>query len=37
MKICGVVFFFPQNMRCEYLLEMPDYKAVFSSTKQFLL
>ena len=28
---------FPQNMRCEYLLEIPDIKAVLSSTKQFLL
>ena len=37
MKICGVFLIFPQNMRCEYLLEMPDNKAVLSSTKQFLL
>ena len=28
---------FPQNMHCEYLLEIPDIKAVLSSTKQFLL
>ena len=37
MKICGVVLIFPQNMRCEYLLEIPDIKAVLSNTKQFLL
>ena len=37
MKICGIVFIFPQNIHCEYLLEMPDIKAVLSSTKQSLL
>ena len=37
MKICGVFLIFPQNMRFEYVFEMPDNKAVLSSTKQYLL
>ena len=37
MKIVVLFLIFPQNMHCEYLLEMPDIKAVLSSTKQSLL
>ena len=36
-KFVVLFLIFPQNMHCEYLLEMPDIKAVLSSTKQSLL
>ena len=37
MKICGIVSYISSKHACEYLLEMPDIKAVLSSTKQSLL